>query len=130
MSDTGTQALRLQCLAEQFCLHRLPPAAEIPAEVLDSAFYWIGKTDEELSIVCASTIAVPSAQNSDGWSGFRICGPLDLGMTGVLAGITEVLRDVNISIFALSTFDTDYVLVRSQTFVAAQHALRLAGYDL
>ena len=131
MSDAGVgQALRLQCLRDEFSLHRLPPDAEIPPAVLDSKIYWIGKTDEELSIVCASGIVVPSDQHSELWSCFRVCGPLDLGMTGVLAGIAAVLRDAGISIFALSTFDTDYVLVKSKVFEAAQNALSAAGYDL
>ena len=98
--------------------------------MLDSKIYWIGKTDEELSVVCDCDIAVSSDQNSEGWSCFKICGPLDLGMTGVLAGIAAVLRDAHISIFALSTFDTDYVLVKSTTFESAKNALSAAGYEL
>jgi hypothetical protein len=58
-----------------------------------------------------------------------VCGPLALTLTGVLAGITVVLRDEHISIFALSTFDTDYVLVKTKVFPAAQNALKAAGYN-
>jgi len=123
-------ALRLECLKKQFVIHRLPATAPIPEMVLKSVYYWIGKSDEELSIVCESDIAVPSAQHSEIWSCFKVCGPLDLSMTGVLAGLTAVLRDAKISIFALSTFDTDYILVKSDVFPAAQNALRAAGYDL
>ena len=123
-------ALRLECLPEQFAIHRLPADARIPGPVLNSRYYWIGKSDEELSIVCETDILVPSQQNSETWSCFKVCGPLDLSMTGVLAGVSAVLGDAEISIFALSTFDTDYILVKTDVFHAAQSALRAAGYDL
>ena len=123
-------ALRIECLKEQFAIHRLPADAEIPGVVLNSEYYWIGKSDEELSIVCNSDIAVSSQQHSEVWSCFKVCGPLKLNMTGVLAGISTVLGDAHISIFALSTFDTDYVLVKTDVFPAAQNALGAAGYDL
>ena len=123
-------ALRLECLKEQFVIHRLSVDARIPDAVLQSRYYWVGKSDEELSIVCNSDIAVSSSKRSEAWSCFKVCGPLNLGMTGVLAGLTAILRDADISIFALSTYDTDYILVKTDVFLAAQIALKAAGYTL
>jgi len=117
-------------LKQHFTLHRLPADARIPNEVLQSSFYWIGKTDEELSVVCESHIAVSSVQCSEAWSCFKVCGPLDLSIAGVLAGLTAVLRDAQVSIFALSTFDTDYIMVKTDVFSVAKNALKAAGYIL
>jgi hypothetical protein len=118
----------LEVLDKEFTIHRLEPNKLVPEEVLASTFVWLGRTDEELSVVCASGIAVPSAKQNSGWSCLRVVGPIDFSLTGVLAGISSVLAAVNISIFALSTFDTDYILVKSADLATAQAELRKAGY--
>ena len=82
---------------------------------LDAKYLFIGKTDEERSIVCA-TEEVPDnvIQQEDGWQGFRIQGNLDFALVGILSKISAILADHGISIFALSTYNTDYVLIKKK----------------
>ncbi|MBV1906163.1 MAG: ACT domain-containing protein [Pseudomonadales bacterium] len=129
-SEQVDKVLVIQLLPGEFSVHRLAPGQNVPEVVLNSAYYWIGKTDEELSIVCESGIHVESQQLSEGWSCLKIVGPLHHSLVGVLAGISAILRDAEISIFALSTFDTDYILVGSDKLAEAKAALTIAGYDI
>lgn len=96
---------------------------------LSEEFYFIGKTDEELSLVCDSG-KVPSnvIEREDGWRGFRIEGLLDFSLIGILAPIAKVLADSKIGIFAVSTYNTDYILVKSENFDRALKALKAKGY--
>ena len=120
--------LILSLLSETFTIHKLSPDASIPEEILKSNFYSVSKTENELSLVCSETIEVQSLQSSKGWKCIKVKGPLDFNLTGILAGISDILTQGNISIFAISTFDTDYILVRSQDLSSATTTLRQAGY--
>lgn len=120
----------LQVLATPFSIHRLAPDAAIPSAVFGCRWYWIGRTDEETSIVCPSPIGLPGARTEPGWACIRVVGPIDFAVTGLLADIAGVLAADGVSIFALSTFDTDYILVRSDRIADARRSLRAAGYDL
>lgn len=97
---------------------------------LSKKFYFIGKTDEEYSLVCITedTPANTTARD-DGWKGFRIQGILDFSMIGVLAELSRVLAENKIGIFVLSTFNTDYILVKEENFDRALEVLALAGYE-
>ena len=103
------------------------------AEKLDltAGFYFIGKTDDELSLVCL-TCSVPAQTlaREDGWRAFCVEGPLDFSLVGILAKISAVLADAGIGIFAVSTYDTDYVLVKEPDFECAADALVAAGYGV
>ena len=94
-------------------------------------FYFIGKTDEELSLVC-KTEHTPSKtlEREDGWKGFRIQGVLDFSLIGILSKISGILADNEIGIFAVSTFNTDYILVKEKNFERALTALEKAGYKI
>jgi len=98
---------------------------------MDSEFMFIGKTDEELSLVCP-TADVPdnTLEREDGWLGFRIEGVLDFSLVGILAGISKVLADSGIGLFAVSTYNTDYILVKRENFDKAMSALALSGYSV
>lgn len=91
--------------------------------------YFVGRTDEELSLVCR-TEDVPrsAAEREDGWRGFRVVGTLDFSLTGVLSRLSGVLAENDIGIFALSTFNTDYILVKEENLDRARTALEKAGY--
>lgn len=96
---------------------------------LDSEFFFVGKTDEELSLVCRTEDAPANTlAREDGWRAFRICGVLDFALTGILAQLSAVLAESKIGIFALSTFNTDYILVKKENFDRAVRALENAGY--
>ena len=115
-------------LSETFTIHKLSPDASIPEGTLKNNFYSVSKTENELSLVCSEVVEVQSLQSSNGWKCIKVKGPLDLNLTGILAGISDILTRGNISIFAISTFDTDYILVKTQNLSLALTKLRLAGY--
>ena len=88
-----------------------------------------GATDEELSLVC-ETDAVPAntTERDDGWRAFRIVGVLDFSLIGILAGIAEILASNGIGIFAISTYNTDYILTKEENYGRALKVLADAGY--
>ena len=120
--------LVLSMLSETFTIHKLSPDASIPEEILKSNFYSVSKTENELSLVCSEVVEVQSLQSSNGWKCIKVKGPLDFNLTGILAGISDILTKGNISIFAISTFDTDYILIRSQDLSSARNKLMKADY--
>ena len=94
-------------------------------------FLFLGKTDQELSLVCRSETAPDNAlAREDGWKAFRIEGALDFSLVGVLAELAGLLARRGISIFAVSTYATDYILVKRETFSEALAALEQAGHGL
>ena len=97
---------------------------------MDAGFFLIGRTDEEISLVCRTedTPAETTARE-DGWRGFRIEGILDFSLTGILARISGILAEAGIGIFAVSTYNTDYVLVKKENMRRAMEALAAAGYE-
>lgn len=118
----------LSILADDFTIYRCQPNAPLPSVVFKSPYYWVGKTDQELSIVCDSAIDIAGGIKNAGWSCIKVIGPLDFSITGILAAISAVLAEAQISIFALSTYDTDYLLVKSHDLQEAINALVSAGY--
>ena len=98
---------------------------------LDSEYCFIGKTDEEKSLVCL-TKECPSntIEREDGWKAFRIEGVLDFSLTGILAKIANLLAERKIAIFAVSTFNTDYILVKEEYEMKALSRLAEAGYKI
>lgn len=98
---------------------------------LDAPYTFTGRTADERSLVCPTRLVPPNTtERDDGWRGFRIEGTLDFSLIGILSAISGVLADARIGIFALSTYDTDYVLTKAENFDRALEALRLAGYDI
>lgn len=102
----------------------------ISAKDLGSEFCFIGKTDEEISLVCP-TENVPEGviERDDGWKAFRIQGILDFSLVGILSKIAGLLAENGISIFAVSTFNTDYVLTKEADYYRALDLLEKAGYQ-
>ena len=96
---------------------------------LNSEYSFIGKTDEEKSLICI-TDEVPAnvIQRDDGWKAFRIQGVLDFSLIGILAKIAAALADNGISIFAVSTYNTDYVLMKKENYQKALDVLKALGY--
>lgn len=98
---------------------------------LDSEYSFIGKTDEEKSLVCiTSEVPANVIQRDDGWKAFRIQGILDFSLIGILAKIAVVLADNGISIFAVSTYNTDYVLIKKENYQKGLEVLQAAGYKI
>jgi uncharacterized protein len=120
----------LQALPDTFVIHSLPDDAAIPSSVFSAPVYFIGKTSEELSIVVPDTIEVESDDSDSGWRALEILGPLSLSMVGIMAQIGSVLAAAKISIFVVSTFETDFFLVKQQDLQKAATALTADGYKV
>ena len=98
---------------------------------LNTDFFFIGRTDEEISLVCP-TEDVPknTTDRDDGWKGFRIQGQLDFSLIGILSKLSGILAENGIGIFAVSTYNTDYILVKSENFGKAMNVLAAEGYEV
>lgn len=98
---------------------------------LDSEYCFVGKTDKEKSLVCI-TGEVPdnATDQDDGWKAFRIQGILDFSLVGILSKITALLAENNIGIFAISTYNTDYILTKQENFQKALDILSDKGYKI
>ena len=113
--------------------HRLSVCKVTDLSDIDLAadFYFIGKTDEELSLVCRTEDAPEKTiQREDGWRGFRIQGVLDFSLIGILSKISGILAENKIGIFAVSTYNTDYILVKEDNYERALNVLAAAGYKV
>ena len=96
-----------------------------------SCLYFVGRTSEEISLVCRrEDTPLNTTEREDGWRAFYVEGPLDFSLTGVLAKISTVLAENGIPIFAVSTFNTDYILVKAEKREEAMEALENAGYEV
>ncbi len=110
---------------------RMSPGDPIPEWVLKNRdFTSITRTHEELSIVCSEEAAPVGGQVEKGWSLLKLHGPFPFDQVGVLASFTQPLADAGIGIFAMSTFDTDYILVKESSLNLARAALCSAGHEL
>ena len=120
--------MTLQVLSQGFTVCKLGDASAID---LRQPYCFVGKTDGELSLVCP-TDGVPPATlaREDGWRAFRVAGSMAFSMVGVLARLTGCLAAQKIPVFAISTFDTDYVLVKAQQLDSALAALEAEGLDI
>ena len=128
--------MKLKEIAGTYSILRYAPDEKIPDWVYQSGFLSISRTDEELSIVCDAD-AVQDAEGTGGaqdreddWKCLKVQGPLDFSLTGILSSIASPLADAKISIFAISTFDTDYVMLKSDHLGTAKQTLRTAGFDV
>lgn len=105
--------------------------ADMTAVDLKRDFFFLGKTDEEISLVCRTAdTPADTTEREDGWKGFRIQGVLDFSLIGILSKISTVLAENRIGIFAVSTYNTDYVLVKEENFERSINALKEAGYTV
>lgn len=126
--------LTLSVLKGIFGVLRLEKGSEVPEWIYESNFFSITRTPEELSIVCQESsipLNIPAGILTErDWSCLKVEGPLDFGLTGILAGISSILAENGVSIFAVSTYDTDYILVRETDLVRAVRALIEGGYEI
>lgn len=122
--------LTLTVLQPQLAVCRLSPTAPFPEWTLSSAFFNLTRTEEELSVVCEDSRVPEGITKEGGWRALKVEGPLDFALTGILAGIAGALARAEISIFAISTYDTDYILVRGSNLAAAVATLQNEGYQV
>ena len=120
--------LTLSLLPDNYSICRLGPAADIPPWAQAGNFFSITRTEEELSLVCSQEVVPDGVLCEKGWRCIMVVGPLDFSLTGILASLTASLTEVGISVFAISTFDTDYLLVKADNLKRAVLKLQEAGH--
>ena len=121
--------MRLSVLAAPVAVCRLPADAEAPAWVR-GAFMSVTRTADELSIVCDDDAVPDDVKAERGWRVLKLEGPIPFEMTGVASALLAPLAEARISIFLISTYDTDYLLLKSEAFAGAVGVLRDAGYEI
>jgi len=124
--EEGKRKLRL--LPGTYAVCRLEKDAPVPDWGTRGLFSSITRTAEELSVVCPDAQVPGRVKREGGWRGLKVEGPLDFSLTGILASLTAPLAGKGISVFALSTYDTDYLLVKEEKMEEAIQALREEGY--
>ncbi|MCL1130272.1 ACT domain-containing protein [Shewanella sairae] len=113
-----------------YSIHSFAPDSAIDPAVFSQSMFFIGKTHDELSVVVPADLTLNSLEHEEGWRCLEVLGPLGFSMTGILSSVSGTLADEKISIFAISTFDTDYILVKKDTLVAATKALKKKNYQI
>jgi hypothetical protein len=121
--------LKYHFLAERLAVCRLASDASIPGWALQGEFFCVVRTGDELSIVCSESRIPDGTPAERGWAALKLAGPFPFSMTGVLASFVQPLAEAQIPVFAISTFDTDYVLIKSEYLERAVVALRAAGHE-
>lgn len=122
--------LTLSILPNHFAICRLSPDADIPAWSKNTEFYSITRSRDELSVVCFNENIPLDVEAEHDWRALRIEGPLDFYLTGILASLVSPLAEAEISVFAISTYDTDYVLVREKFLSQAISVLKKEGHSV
>ena len=122
--------MKLAVLPGRFAVARLEPAAPIPAWATQGALWSVTRTAEELSVVCAAADVPDGVTAERGWRALRVVGRLDFALTGVLASLAVPLAAAGVSIFAVSTYDTDYLLVPESRLTEAVSSLCAAGHEV
>ncbi len=120
--------MEIKRINQDFTISKLNKLAEID---FGGEFFFIGKTDEEISLVCVTEFVPQDViQREDGWKAFRIQGVLDFSLVGILSKISTLLADNEIGIFAVSTFNTDYILTKAENYEKTIALLNENGYTI
>jgi hypothetical protein len=122
--------LALSLLPDTFTICRLSPDAPMPDWALTGGFFSVTRTADELSIVCPQSNVPPEIQCDRDWRCLKVEGPLDLSLIGILASLTVPLARAEVGIFAVSTYDTDYVLVKEKRLEEAVLVLSQEGHHI
>ena len=129
--EVATQpALTLTLLSDTFAVCRLGAGAVVPDWAWTGEVACVTRTRDELSIVCRADLVPENVRREAGWRCLKVKGPLDFSLTGVFARIAQPLADAGISLFAVMTYDTDYVMVKEERLRAAAGALMAAGHTV
>lgn len=124
------QTFTLEQFPEKLAVVRLGPGAEIPSWAESSSLFSITATALETSVVCAMRSVPKKAKQAGPFTGFAVKGPLDFALTGVLATLLQPLAAAEISVFTISTFDTDWVLVPINDAERAAEEWRRSGHEV
>lgn len=120
--------MQLQLLDDRFCVCKIDGVSQVDFQ---SDFFFLAKTDFEVSLVCKEKDAPKASMAMDKyWRALRIAGILDFSLVGILSDISSVLANAGVPIFAVSTYDTDYILIREEYLDKALNALKESKYTL
>ncbi len=120
--------MKLKILKGNFAVCKLDSIKNVN---FDDELVFVSKTDEEVSLVCGEDSVPADALKVDkGWSGFRLCGTQELSQVGIISKISESLANCKIAVFIVSTFETDYVLVKTERFSRAIELMMEVGYSI
>jgi hypothetical protein len=122
--------MRLSVLSPTFAICRMAANAAVPEWALGGSFFTVTRTEDELSIVCETARVPMGIQVELPWRALKLHGPIPFAVTGVIASLTKPLADAQISVSVVATYDTDYLLVKSDRLGEAIQALRSAGLDV
>lgn len=122
--------MQLYALDDLYAIVRLEPDADIPAWARAGHFWSVTRSDSELSVVCRQDRVPADASAERGWCAFEVAGPLDFSLTGVVSSLVAPLADEQIPLFVVSTFETDYLLVREHDLSRSVTALTSAGHSV
>ena len=120
----------LKILPDRMAVCRFDPAAAIPDWIAEIGFYSIIRTEEELTIVCPETHIAPGISSEAGWRCFRVQGPLDFSEIGIIFSLTRPLAENGVSVFVISTYNTDYLMVKDNDLAKAIDALTAEGHEI
>jgi hypothetical protein len=121
--------LTLELLPHTYSICRLQPRADIPSWALAGDFLSITRSKDELSLVCSQELVPRGVECDKGWRCIKVRGPLDFSLVGILASLTSSLAEVGISIFAISTFESDYLMVRAENLKRTVARLKEEGHS-
>ncbi len=130
MTESIEHIVVFSVMEDKYCVAKLPPGSRLPSIEVGSGLVSITQTEEELSIVCLESLAPEGASVERNWRVLKVQGPLEFSLKGVLVSLLKPLADARISVFAVSTYDTDYLLVPQYHLTQALQALELAGHRL
>jgi uncharacterized protein len=120
--------VQLYVLDDLYAIVRLEPDGDVPTWARGGHFWSVTRTDSELSIVCRQDDVPPDASAERGFVAFEVAGPLDFSLTGVVSSLVTPFAEEEIPVFVLSTFETDYLLVREHDLHRSVEALTAAGH--
>lgn len=122
--------MKLKLFAEKYAVCRLNNDSKIPEWIDTKNFYSITKTEDELSVVCSNNNIPSDVKSEKEWRILKILGPLDFSLIGILSKLSGLLAENKISIFAISTYDTDYILIKEKDIENACKILTCNGYEV
>lgn len=131
MADIGAGGLRLLLSRESYSIHRLAPDAPVDlAGLRRTGWFSLTRSEAELSLVAPAGVDPGPGACEPGWSRLRVAGTLDFGLVGIIAELARRLADAGVSIFTVSTYDTDYVLLKTADIPTAIRALVDGGHTV
>jgi len=122
--------LSLVILPERLAICRLSPKDPLPPSVVQAGFWSATRTQEELSVVVPEEAVSPDWRSEPGWRCLKVLGPLDFGLTGVVTSVAAPLAEAGVGVFILSTYDTDYFLLKEADLARAHRVLTEQGHGV